>query len=314
MIAPLLGGVVLAKAGYNAVFGMTLGVVGVDIVLRLLLIERMTAMTWLEKPEDEPHNEKQQSDVEYSTRGQVAEQKGPHIQVQQGHARAGPRTKLPAVLRLLSSRRLCVALWASFAIGTIFAGLETVLPIHTQEAFGWDSEGAGLIFLPLTLPSFLGPLVGWICDRFGSRWPMTLGFLCLCPILTLLRCVNYDSLDQKVLLCALLTLAACCFTVTLDPVMAEIAYVVNVKARKNPKAYNGAGNNAYAQAFGLFNTAYSLGNTLGPIIAGLIKDAAGWSTMGWVLGLLGGLTAVPVLLWSGKPIRETKEQIKPSNP
>ncbi|KAL8717508.1 MAG: hypothetical protein Q9225_005251 [Loekoesia sp. 1 TL-2023] len=307
LIAPLLGGVVLAKAGYNAVFGMTLGIIGVDIVLRLLLIERVTAITWLEKAEDEPHKEKQQSDLEHNTRGQVVEQKESDVQVQPVNAGAGRRTKLPTVLRLLLSRRLCVALWASFAIGTIFAGLETVLPIHTQEAFGWNSEGAGLIFLPLTLPSFLGPLVGWICDRFGPRWPMAVGFLCLCPILTLLRCVNYNSLDQKVLLCALLTLAACCFTVTLDPVMAEVAYVVTAKARKNPEAYNGAGNKAYAQAFGLFNTAYSLGNTLGPIIAGLIKDAAGWSTMGWVLGLLGGLTAVPVVLWSGKPTRENQQ-------
>lgn len=285
---------------------MTFGIIGVDVVLRLILIERMTAVTWLEYLEDESHKEKQQSDPDHNTRGQVIEQKEPDDQVQPVNGGVGRRTKLPAVLRLLSSRRLCVALWASFAIGTIFAGLQTVLPIHTQEAFSWNSEGAGLIFLPLTLPSFLGPLVGWICDKFGPRWPMTVSFLSLCPIMTLLRYVNYDSLDQKVLPCALLTLAACCFTVTLEPVMAEVAYVVTAKARKNPEAYNGAGKKAYAQAFGLFNTAYSLGNTLGPIIAGLIKDAAGWSTMGWVLGLLGGLIAVPGLLWSRKPTREKK--------
>lgn len=177
-------------------------------------------MTWLEYLEDESHKEKQQSDPDHNTRGQVIEQKEPDDQVQPVNGGVGRRTKLPAVLRLLSSRRLCVALWASFAIGTIFAGLQTVLPIHTQEAFSWNSEGAGLIFLPLTLPSFLGPLVGWICDKFGPRWPMTVSFLSLCPIMTLLRYVNYDSLDQKVLLCALLTLAVCCFTVTLDPVMA----------------------------------------------------------------------------------------------
>ena len=281
---------------------MTLGIIGVDIILRLLMIERVTAMTWLEKPEDGPYREKQQSDLEQNTRGQAAKEKEYDVQVQKVNEGVERTTRLPAVLRLLSSRRLCVALWASFAIGAILAGLETVLPIHTEETFGWDSEGAGLIFLPLTLPSFLGPLVGWVCDRFGPRWPMTVGFLFLCPILTLLQCIDYNSLDQKVLFCALLTLAACCFTMTLDPVMAEIAYVVAAKAKKNPEAYNAAGNKVYAQAFGLFNTAYSLGNTLGPIIAGLIKDAAGWSTMGWVLGLLGGLTAVPVMLWSGKPM------------
>ena len=280
---------------------MTLGIIGVDMILRLLIIEKTTAMTWLEKPEDGPYGEEQQSDLEQNTRGQGVKGKEYNVQVQEVNESVEPRTRLPAVLRLLLSRRLCVALWASFAIGAILAGLETVLPIHTEKTFGWDSEGAGLIFLPLTLPSFLGPLVGWVCDRFGPRWPMAVGFLSLCPIMTLLRCVNYNSLDQKVLFCALLTLAACCFTLTLDPVMAEMAYVVAAKAKNNPEAYDAAGNKVYAQAFGLFNTAYSLGSTLGPIIAGLIKDAAGWSTMGWVLGLLGGLTAVPVMLWSGKP-------------
>ena len=54
---------------------------------------------------------------------------------------------------------------------------------------------------------------------------------------------------------------------------AEVAYVVAAKAKTNPQAYGGAGR-AYAQAFGLFNTAYSLGNTIGPVCAGLIKDAA----------------------------------------
>lgn len=271
------------------------------MILRLLMIEKTTAVTWLEKPEDGPYGEKQQSDLEHNIRGQVVEKKELEVQVEEVNEGVEPRIRLSAMLRLLSSRRLCVALWASFAIGAILAGLETVLPIHTEETFGWDSEGAGLIFLPLTVPSFLGPLVGWICDRFGPRWPMTFGFLSLCPILTLLRCVNYDSLDQKALFCALLALAACCFTMTLDPVMAEIAYVVAAKAKKNPEAYNAAGNKVYAQAFGLFNTAYSLGNTLGPIIAGLIKDVAGWSTMSWMLGLIGGLTAIPVMLWSGKP-------------
>lgn len=174
---------------------MTLGVIGLDIVLRVLMIEKTIAMTWLEKTEDEPYGEKQQSDLEHNTRGQVVEEKELEVQVQEVNADTERRTRLPAVLRLLSSRRLRVALWASFAIGAILAGLETVLPVHTEETFGWDSEAAGLIFLPLTLPSFLGPLVGWICDRFGPKWPMTAGFLSLCPILMLLRYVSYNSLD-----------------------------------------------------------------------------------------------------------------------
>lgn len=301
LIAPLLGGVILAKAGYNAVFGLTLGIIGIDIVLRLLVVEKAAATFWLAQSEEDRGDRIQPDDPEPSRNRNAVEDEELNDETRPASVKADWRMKIPAIFRLLSSRRICVALLAAFTIGTIFAGFQTVLPLQTHEAFGWKSLGAGLIFLPLTLPSFLGPLVGWLCDRYGPKWPMTVGFLSLCPILTLLRYTQDDGLDQKIILCVLLTLAACCFTLTLNPVMAEIAYVVTEKAKANPQAYGGAGGRAYAQAFGLFNTAYSLGNTVGPICAGLIKDRAGWSTMGWVLGLIGGLTAVPVVLWCGTP-------------
>lgn len=183
-------------------------------------------------------------------------------------------------------------------VGAMFSGLETVLPLQTNAVFGWDSEGGGLIFLPLTLTAFLGPLVGWTCDKYGPRWPVFTGFLLLCPSLTLLRLVDHNTLNQKVLLCVLLTVVGFCFTMTIDPLMAEVAYVVEQKAKDDPKTY-GSANKAYAQAFALFNMAFSLGNTTGPLIVGLIRDEAGWGTMSWVLGLLGGVTAVSADSWCG---------------
>lgn len=261
-------------------------------------------MALLAKPEEDISSPIQQQDPEQNKGKNTVGDEEPNFETRTVETRPeivkpNRSIKVPAILRLFSSQRLCVALWASFAVGAIFAGLETVLPLYTHEAFGWNSEGAGLIFLPLTLPSFVRPLVGWLCDRYGPKWPMTAGFLSLGPVLTLLRYVKEDSLNQKVLLCGLLTLAALCLTLTLNPVLAEIGYIVNAKAKKNPQAHTAIGNKAYAQAYGLFNMAYSLGNTIGPVCAGLIKDAAGWSTMSWVLGLIGGLTAVPVGLWSG---------------
>ena len=40
LVAPLLGGVIFAKSGYNAVFGLIIAVVGVDILLRLFMKEQ----------------------------------------------------------------------------------------------------------------------------------------------------------------------------------------------------------------------------------------------------------------------------------
>lgn len=299
---------------------MTLGVIGVDILLRFVTIERKVAMQWrrVTVSETAAHHERDESfeeapaEVEQIMRendAQDTEVDGGYrlLATAQGRSlsentpalsRPRRRLRLPAVLTLLSSRRLLSALWATLVEGAIFSGLETVLPLQTKAAFGWDSEGGGLIFLPLTLTAFLGPAVGWLCDKYGPRWLTFVGFLLLCPFLTLLRLVDHNTIDQKVLLCALLTLVGCCFTLTLDPLMAEIAYTVEQEAKNDPETYGSAGK-AYAQAFALFNMAFSVGNTVGPLCAGLVRDAAGWGTMSWTLGLLGGVTAIPTGLWCG---------------
>lgn len=144
---------------------------------------------------------------------------------------------MPAFLVLLKSKRLLVSLYAAAVQGAIFAGFEGVLPLETQDVFGWDSIGGGLIFLPLTLPALAGPLVGKVCDRYGPRWLISMSFLWMCPILVLMRFVDTNTMGDKVLLAALLAMAGCCFTATLDPLMAECAYIVGCKSRSDPRIF-----------------------------------------------------------------------------
>ena len=310
LVAPLVGGVVLATAGYDAVFEITLGLIALDILLRFIMIERHVVPKGQlhrggeETPEDmtmannqtleKPHQSLAvEARVLYES--SVLPRTASVIEESRPRTR---RTRLPAILTLLSSKRLLAALLGTLVEGAIFSGLESVLPLETQASFNWTSEGGGLIFLPLTLTAFLGPVVGRICDNYGPRFPILLGFLIQCPSLTLLRFVDHNTTSQKVLLCTLLTLVGCCITLTVDPLMAEIAYSVGEKAKEEPERYQKA-NAAYAQAFALFNMAFSVGNTVGPLCAGFVRNAAGWGTMSWTLGLLGGVTAVPTGLWCG---------------
>ena len=59
LAGPLVGGVVYQHGGYYAVFGIAFGLIGLDIVLRLALIERRHAMKWLgsemESPTSQQH-------------------------------------------------------------------------------------------------------------------------------------------------------------------------------------------------------------------------------------------------------------------
>ena len=84
--------------------------------------------------------------------------------------------------------------------------------------------------------------------------------------------------------------------------MAEITYVVEAKEKAYPGRYGS--NGAYAQAYGLFVTAFAAGTLIGPLWAGYVRDAAGWGTMTWTLGLYCFAGAVPCLIWTGGFITE----------
>lgn len=62
-----------------------------------------------------------------------------------------------------------------------------------------------------------------------------------------------------------------------------------------------------AQAYALFNMAFAGGQLLGPILAGGIRVWAGWDSMTLVIGLVCGLTAIPMGLYSGAPLRDMED-------
>jgi MFS family permease len=46
LLGPVLGGIVFAQSGYLAVFAMAFGLICLDIVLRLTLVEKKVAAKW----------------------------------------------------------------------------------------------------------------------------------------------------------------------------------------------------------------------------------------------------------------------------
>jgi len=185
--------------------------------------------------------------------------------------------------------------------------MDAVLPLFVKHTFQWNSRGAGLIFLALVIPSFTSPAIGWLSDRHGPRWYAAGGFLLCVPILVLLRLVTHDSLDQKILLCALLSLLGAFLMFFEIPLWVEIVWVVEERCKRDPH-YDSGGKGAFAQAYGLANLFFASGVMIGPIWAGFITQKAGWGTMTWTLALLCAVSAIPTVIWTGGLItRETKD-------
>ncbi|CZR53304.1 related to vesicular amine transporter [Phialocephala subalpina] len=327
LLAPLLGGVVYNKAGYYAVYFMAFGLIGLDILLRLSLVEKKIARQWL----DDEAETATISDLEQGSQTEETVDEKPDIAdpapdasdlVGEKTVAADPipsdggthetipgtaadpriRSKWPPVFTLLKSRRLLTALWGCIVQGSQMTAFDSVIPLYVQRTFHWNSIGAGLIFLAVFIPGFLAPLVGWAADKYGPRWPTVIGFTMTIPFWVLLRLVTHDSLGQKVLLCALLALIGICLTLTNPPLMAEITYVVEAKERQEPGRFGK--NGAYAQAYGLFITAFAAGTLIGPVWSGYVEQAAGWGTMSWSLGLFSIAGAVPCFIWTGGLVTE----------
>jgi MFS family permease len=311
LAGPLLGGVLYQNGGYYAVFGLAFGLIGVDIFLRVILIERRHAIKWL-APEQRPSFANGQQTTE-KERKETRSSSASNISDTDTTSKSPPsRSALHRVGTLLRSPRLIVSLWGYFIISLVLTSFDSVLPLYVQETFDWKQTGQGLIFIPLMVPHVLDPVTGYVIDKFprASRYITAGVFLASVPVMTLLRLVTDNTMQHKILLCALLALLGLCFAVAMPPIVAEVFYAVQEKEDETPDIFGRGG--AMALAFGLSNMGFAAGSLIGPFFAGFIRQEAGWGTMGWAMGLIVGVSALPIFLFLGgwilrkpKPSEET---------
>ena len=202
LVSVPLGGILYARAGYTAVFAVVLGLISLDIIMRAAMIERRPAKVGEtgvgdygsipRPPPPPPPPPLSGSDARLSRLDR--------------NEQLLVRRRVPALLRLLFMPRAAAALYGIFVNVSVLAAFDGVLPLFVKSEFGWDSFAAGALFLCLVLPTLGGPLVGWLCDRWGPRWITVAGCALTAPPVMAMQYVVGDSIGQKVLLCALLTI------------------------------------------------------------------------------------------------------------
>ena len=322
LAGPLLGGVVYEDGGYYAVFGLAFAFIALDIILRLLLIERRHAVKWL-APEMTPLSVDGHQSTENKS-GEIPER--PDLlpngsEPRESQTPSPPsRNALERITILLSSPRLVVSVWGYFIISIVLTSFDSVLPLFVQGTFEWQQRGQGLIFIPLMVPHVLDPVTGFIIDKYPKtcRYLAAGAFLASVPVMVLLRFVTDNSMQHKVLLCALLACVGLCFAVAMPPLITEVFFAVKDKEDKTPDIFGRGG--AMALAFGLSNMGFAAGSLIGPFFAGFIRQEAGWGAMGWALGLIAGISSIPILLFVGgwilkKPVDSVNEvQLMDSGP
>lgn len=122
-LGPVLGGIVYDRAGWYGTFALGFGVLGMDILLRLIMIEKHIADRYRDQE-----------------RTAISEIKEDKTSIRVHHRKC----QLPEVIRLLRYPRLLAGMWLAFVEASIISAFDAVLPLHLNQLFGWTSFQTGM--------------------------------------------------------------------------------------------------------------------------------------------------------------------------
>ncbi len=299
LAAPVLGGVLYEKTGFAGVFGLSAGILGIDFIMRLLVVEKKVAARYEDPKQDTPNGH---TDDDPENTPLATEESALLPKPEADYYTVPPnQTKiirsLP-ILYCLTSPRLLTALLLAFMQALILGSFDATVPTEAQSLFNFSSLTSGLLFIALDIPYLIfGPLAGWTVDKYGPKPASVFGFGYLAPALILLRLPHAGGTDQIILFSGLLALCGVGMGIIGSPSIVEASDVVQKFDRANGEFFGK--NGPYAQLYGFNSLVFSAGLTVGPILAGSLRDSIGYGNMNLVVAVLSGVTAVLSFVYLG---------------
>ena len=148
ILGPVLGGVIYARCGYYAAFGLAFGFIGVDLMLRVILVEKKIAARYIAAPSnsnEEPRSIKMQ-DLPNMVRPDDSEAI-PQTDPTPSSVLMIRRLKMPTVIRILRYPRLLVALFLSFVQALVFSAFDATIPLYLNALFNYSALQSGSLHL-----------------------------------------------------------------------------------------------------------------------------------------------------------------------
>ncbi|GAP90629.1 putative membrane transporter protein [Rosellinia necatrix] len=313
LMAPVVGGALYEKTGYTGVFLVGASMLALDFLMRLLVIEKKTAAKYAEsirEDRDDLAHTGSVSGNDDDTSPPVASEEDALLPKEEHEAYKirGEPNKLVRALPILicfKDPRLPMGLFLAFVQAALLALFDATIPIEAQKLFQVTPLQAGLLFIALDVPYLLlGPFGGWAVDRYGTKCVSVFGFGWMMPMLILLRLPSDEILPKSknlVLYCALLALNGVGLAAISSPSVVEASIVVQKYEKANPGFFGK--NGPYAQLYGFNSLFFCAGLTVGPVMAGTLKDAIGYGNLNLVFAILSAVTAfLSFFIIGGKPV------------
>ncbi|KAI8458762.1 major facilitator superfamily domain-containing protein [Phakopsora pachyrhizi] len=284
--SPLIGGFVYSRCGYYAVYGVSAGLLAMDLVLRLFMIEKSVAKELKKFGIDEGDDDERT--VLITNSDQLERIPEPLI-VNQSEPLTGLKKHLP-ILIMLEDPHLLACLLVSFSQATILASFDTILPLHAHSRFGFGSSGSGMLFGALQLSFiFLNPMFGNFADHHGGRVCVVMGFLGLAPLLVLLSIPSEADLITFVIVLVGIGVGLAAVSA---PAFVEANLTVSRGYEANRDRFGARG--PFGQLYAINNIMFGLGMSVGPMVSSILSDQFGFraamiglATISFGTGLVG---------------------------
>lgn len=169
---PFLAGLLFEVGGYWCAWAAAGAFLLVDIVMRLLMVEKSSSSPSTVDgvrdpllPDDTSTLDSDQSDNSVSS----------DLRSWRFHA------------YMFRQSRFAAGIFCAFVFAVMIGSLESTISIHVRIAFGWKAFHIGMLLAIIQGPGILlASSVGWMKDRIGSRFPTAVGLLGIAPLITLL--------------------------------------------------------------------------------------------------------------------------------
>lgn len=297
LAGPPVGGFLYAWRGTDALLAASMTVIAIDFIMRLFVIEKKVARTY-ENTQSDVSGIDDDGPAEVTEEVPLLASSRP-IKVAQP---AASLTTLFPIFACLSSPRLLTALFLGFIQALILGSFDATLAIEVGYEFDFSSQQAGAMFLLCIVPGlFVAPLAGIAVDRYGTRAVATWGFAIYALCLASLRVpsMGLGGRGSSILVfCVILVFNGICTSIVSTSSVVEAQNVVEEYVKESPESFGP--NGPYGQLFGCTGLAFNAGLTIGPILAGLLRNAIGYGNMYAVIAGLSALAAALAFFFIGK--------------
>ncbi|KAI9930663.1 hypothetical protein MW887_011418 [Aspergillus wentii] len=284
---PMVAGAMLELLGYWPAWTVPLVVLAMDFLARVVMIETPKEA----EASDVPGPADEETSLLHSQDGNSTPEIG----------------KTGFYRLMLSKPRVLIGLLNVFLYSSIMAGFNATIPLHVRYAFNWGSLPAGMMFLCLQLPCFvLSVPAGWMRDKYGQRYPITLGWCILTPILWLLGVpgdekfpwASAETNGKTIFVCALVAYGTFGMLVRSGGGL-QVTRVGKEMQTKNPQIFGPHG--GHSRVFSMVEVAFSTGTMAGPLIAGPLSENVGFYYMTITFACLAAVLAVLSLSYMDGP-------------